>query len=71
MWPGQSEAYRWCQVHGYVRGCGGVFSDAEFQRCPVHFTTMFSLVCQIKVKIEVKMFRAIHTQESKKYPARR
>ena len=44
-----------------------VFPGARYQRCTVHFyRNVFSVVPKSKVKIVVKMLKAIHAQESKK-----
>ncbi len=52
---------------GMLEAVGEVFSDAKCQRCTVHFyRNVFSVVPRSKVKLMVKMLRAIHAQESKK-----
>ena len=57
---------------GMLETVGEVFLDAKYQRCTVHFyRNVFSAVPKSKVKIVAKMLKAIHTQESKRRPARR
>ena len=52
---------------GMLEAVGEVFPDAKYQRCTVHFyRNVFSVVPKSKVKIMVKMLKAIHAQESKK-----
>ena len=52
---------------GMLEAVGEVFPDAKYQRCTVHFyRNVFSVVPKSKVKIVVKMLKAIHAQESKK-----
>ena len=52
---------------GMLEAVGEVFPDAKYQRCTVHFyRNVFSVVPKSKVKNVAKMFKAIHTQESKK-----
>ena len=52
---------------GMPEAAGGVFPDAEYQRCTVHFyRNVFSVVPRSKVKLVAKMLKAIHAQESKK-----
>ena len=51
---------------GMLEAVGEVFPDARYQRCVVHFyRNVFSVVPKSKVKIVVKMLKAIHAQESK------
>ena len=52
---------------GMLEAVGEVFPGAKYQRCTVHFyRNVFSVVPKSKVKIVVKMLKAIHAQESKK-----
>ena len=52
---------------GMLEAVGGVFPDAKYQRCTVHFyRNVFSIVPRSKVKLVAKMLKAIHAQESKK-----
>ena len=51
---------------GMLEAVGGVFPEAKYQRCTVHFyRNVFSVMPRSKVKLVVKMFKAIHAQESK------
>ena len=57
---------------GMLEVVGEVFPDTKYQRCTVHFyRNVFSVVPKSKVKIVVKMLKAIQAQERKKRPARR
>ena len=52
---------------GMLEAVGEVFPKAKYQRCVVHFyRNVFSVVPKSKVKLVVKMLKAIHAQESKK-----
>ncbi len=52
---------------GMLEAVGEVFPEAKYQRCTVHFyRNVFSVVPRSKVKLVVKMLKAIHAQESKK-----
>ena len=52
---------------GMLEAVGEVFPEAKYQRCVVHFyRNVFSVVPRSKVKLEAKMLKAIHAQESKK-----
>ena len=52
---------------GMLEAVGEVFPEAKYQRCVVHFyRNVFSVVPKSKVKLVVKMLKAIHAQESKK-----
>ena len=52
---------------GMLEAVGEAFPDAKYQRCTVHFyRNVFSVMPKSKVKIVVKMLKAIHAQESKK-----
>ena len=49
-----------------------MFPEAKYQRCTVHFyRKVFSVTPHSKVKLVAKMYKVIHTQESKKLPGRR
>ena len=51
---------------GMLEAVYEVFPDAKYQRCIVHFyRNIFSVVPRSKMKIVVKMLKAIHAQESK------
>ena len=52
---------------GMLETVGEVFPEAKYQRCAVHFyRNVFSVTPRSKVKLVVKMFKAIYAQESKK-----
>lgn len=51
---------------GMLEAVGEVFPEAKYQRCVVHFyRNVFSVVPKSKVKLVVRMLKAIHAQESK------
>ena len=51
---------------GMLEAVGEVFPDAKYQRCTVHFyRNVFFIVPRSKVKIVVKMLKAIHAQKCK------
>ena len=55
----------WTDAYGTVAGLSETVT--KYQRCTVHFyRNIFSVVPKSKVKIVVKMLKAIHAQESKK-----
>ncbi len=50
-----------------MEAVGEVFSEAQYQRCTVHFyRNVFSAAPRSKAKFVAKMLKAIHAQESKK-----
>ena len=52
---------------GMLEAVGEVFPEAKYQRCTVYFyRNVFSVVPKSKIKIVVKILKAIHAQESKK-----
>ena len=52
---------------GMLEAVGEVFPEAKYQRCTVYFyRNVFSVVPKSKIKIVVKILKAIHSQESKK-----
>lgn len=55
-----------------LEAVGEVFPEAKYQWCTVHFYRNVIPVTPLsKVKLVAKMFKAIHSQESKKPPANR
>ena len=49
---------------GMLETVGEVFPKAKYQRCTVHFhRNVFSVTPRSKVKLVVKMLKAIHAQE--------
>lgn len=52
---------------GILEAVRKVFPEAKYQRCTVRFyLNVFSVAPRSKVKLAVKMLKAIHAQESKK-----
>ena len=52
---------------GMLEAVGEMFPEAKYQRCTVYFyRNVFSVVPKSKIKIVVKILKAIHAQESKK-----
>ena len=50
-----------------LEAVGGIFPEAKYQRCTVHFyRNVFSGMPRSKEKLVAKMLEAIHAQESKK-----
>ena len=52
---------------GMLAAVGGVFPNAKYQRCTVHFyRNIFSVTLRSKMKMVAKMLKATYAQESKK-----
>ena len=54
------------KLSGMLEAVGEVFSEANYQLCTVHFChNVFSVTLRSRVKLVVKMLKAIHSQENK------
>lgn len=57
---------------GMLEAVGEVFPEAKYQRCTAHFyRNVFSVVPKSKVKIVVKMLKAIHVNFEYRAPLAR